>query len=192
MPPSGCRPRRKHGSGFQAVVTNCLPMARQGYWHHFQDGWDDTRFPPLEGRAVPSMARSFCRRANRPGKMELTSGPTGDLEPRLTAALQGVVMRGKARAPGDKTMVDALTPSRRCPQDDHRRRTLARRCPGLGRCRPTGHGGNDPLVARKGRARAIWASEAPVTKIRERLLVLILECAAIAGKASTSKSAAWA
>jgi dihydroxyacetone kinase-like protein len=83
------------------------------------------------------------------GKSELSSQ---DWAEALTKGLEGVVMRGKAE-PGDKTMVDALTPARDALKEaldegasfgDALRRSAA--------AAEEGMKGTIPLVARKGRA----------------------------------------
>jgi phosphoenolpyruvate---glycerone phosphotransferase subunit DhaL len=83
------------------------------------------------------------------GKSELSSH---DWSEALTKGLEGVVMRGKAE-PGDKTMVDALTPARDALREalvegasfgDALRRSAA--------AAEEGMKGTIPLVARKGRA----------------------------------------
>jgi dihydroxyacetone kinase-like protein len=83
------------------------------------------------------------------GKPELSSQ---DWSEALTKGLEGVVMRGKAE-PGDKTMVDALTPARDALKEaleegasfgDALRRSAA--------AAEEGMKGTIPLVARKGRA----------------------------------------
>jgi len=83
------------------------------------------------------------------GKMELT---LGDWTEALEAALNGVVMRGKAEI-GDKTMVDAITPAvnalKQALQENLPIKTAVSHSVEAAK---TGMEGTIPLVARKGRA----------------------------------------
>lgn len=83
------------------------------------------------------------------GKMELN---LADWTEALEAALNGVIMRGKAE-PGDKTMVDALTPAvaslkQSIPEDQPIHKALELSAEAARQ----GMEGTTPLVARKGRA----------------------------------------
>jgi dihydroxyacetone kinase-like protein len=83
------------------------------------------------------------------GKMELS---LADWTEALEAALNGVIMRGKAE-PGDKTMVDALTPAvaalkQSIPENQSIHKALELSAEAARR----GMEGTTPLVARKGRA----------------------------------------
>ena len=83
------------------------------------------------------------------GKMELN---LADWTEALEAALNGVIMRGKAE-PGDKTMVDALTPAvatlkQSIPENQPIHRALELSAEAARQ----GMEGTTPLVARKGRA----------------------------------------
>jgi dihydroxyacetone kinase-like protein len=98
---------------------------------------------PLYGTLFMQMGMALA------GKPELSSQ---DWSEALTKGLEGVVMRGKAE-PGDKTMVDALTPARDALREaleegasfgDALRRSAA--------AAEEGMKGTIPLVARKGRA----------------------------------------
>ncbi len=83
------------------------------------------------------------------GKMELT---LEDWYAALEAALNGVIMRGKAEL-GDKTMVDALTPGSECPQTGRGcQRTLAKALTLSAEAAKQGMEATIPMVARKGRA----------------------------------------
>lgn len=83
------------------------------------------------------------------GKMELTGA---DWAEALEAALNGVIMRGKAE-PGDKTMVDALTPAlnafKQSLLENQPTHIALERSAEAAR---QGMEGTTPLVARKGRA----------------------------------------
>lgn len=83
------------------------------------------------------------------GKMELTLADWTDA---LEAALNGVVMRGKA-ALGDKTMVDALTPAvTALKQSIPDGQTISQALELSAEAARKGMEGTIPLVARKGRA----------------------------------------
>lgn len=83
------------------------------------------------------------------GKMELSLADWGDA---LEAALNGIIMRGKAEL-GDKTMVDAITPAvqalKQAMQDQQPINTALALS---ARAAQKGMEGTIPLVARKGRA----------------------------------------
>lgn len=83
------------------------------------------------------------------GKMELSLADWADA---LEAALNGVIMRGKAE-PGDKTMVDALTPAVAALKQsipDHQ--SIGEALERSAEAARKGMEGTIPLVARKGRA----------------------------------------
>jgi len=83
------------------------------------------------------------------GKMELTLADWGEA---LEAALNGIIMRGKAEV-GDKTMVDALTPAVQALKQalqDHQPINAALAL--SAQAAQKGMEGTIPLVARKGRA----------------------------------------
>ncbi len=83
------------------------------------------------------------------GKMELT---LEEWTAAIDAAVQGVVMRGKAEL-GDKTMVDALTPALNALQNAVENGTaLPSALQKSAEAARTGMEGTIPLVARKGRA----------------------------------------
>lgn len=83
------------------------------------------------------------------GKMELSPE---DWANALEAALNGVVMRGKAEL-GDKTMVDALTPAvRALKQATSENQPLGVALAGSAEAARQGMEATTPLVARKGRA----------------------------------------
>jgi dihydroxyacetone kinase-like protein len=83
------------------------------------------------------------------GKMELSAA---DWAEALEAALNGVVMRGKAQL-GDKTMVDALTPAvSALKQAVQENRSISEALNGSAEAARQGMEATIPLVARKGRA----------------------------------------
>jgi dihydroxyacetone kinase-like protein len=83
------------------------------------------------------------------GKMELSAA---DWAEALEAALNGVIMRGKAQL-GDKTMVDALTPAvNALKQAVQENRSISEALNGSAEAARQGMEATIPLVARKGRA----------------------------------------
>jgi dihydroxyacetone kinase-like protein len=83
------------------------------------------------------------------GKMELSAA---DWAEALEAALNGIIMRGKANL-GDKTMVDALTPAvNALKQAVQENRSIPEALNGSAEAARQGMEGTIPLVARKGRA----------------------------------------
>lgn len=83
------------------------------------------------------------------GKMELSAA---DWAEALEAALNGIIMRGKAQL-GDKTMVDALTPAvNALKQAVQENRSIPEALNGSAEAAKQGMEGTIPLVARKGRA----------------------------------------
>ena len=83
------------------------------------------------------------------GKMELSAA---DWAEALEAALNGIIMRGKAEL-GDKTMVDALTPAvNALKQAVQENRSISEALNGSAEAARQGMEATIPLVARKGRA----------------------------------------
>jgi dihydroxyacetone kinase-like protein len=83
------------------------------------------------------------------GKMELSAA---DWAEALEAALNGVIMRGKAQL-GDKTMVDALTPAvNALKQAVQENRSISEALNGSAEAARQGMEATIPMVARKGRA----------------------------------------
>jgi dihydroxyacetone kinase-like protein len=82
------------------------------------------------------------------GKMELS---LEDWTTALEAALSGVVMRGKAE-PGDKTMVDALTPAVQVLKNTNAGTPISQALLASAMAAKDGMLATTPLVARKGRA----------------------------------------
>jgi len=109
-----------------------------------------TLISTVGGAAGPLYGTFFLQAGSKTaGKMELS---LADVSIAFDAALNGVVMRGKAE-PGDKTMVDALTPA-----VDTLKKALADNAPlniALQQMAGSARQGMEatiPLVARKGRA----------------------------------------
>ncbi|MBB4907523.1 dihydroxyacetone kinase subunit DhaL [Actinophytocola algeriensis] len=104
-----------------------------------------TLISKVGGAAGPLYGTAFLR-ASTAVKDRAELEPA-DLTEALTAALGGIVARGKAE-PGDKTMVDALDPAVRAAKGDTATELLA----AAAAAAETGADATVPLVARKGRA----------------------------------------
>lgn len=104
-----------------------------------------TLISKVGGAAGPLYGTAFLR-ASTAVKDRAELEPA-DLAEALTAALGGVVARGKAE-PGDKTMVDALDPAVKAAKGD----TAAELLAAAADAAETGADSTVPLVARKGRA----------------------------------------
>lgn len=104
-----------------------------------------TLISKVGGAAGPLYGTAFLR-ASAAVKDRAELEPA-DLADALTAALGGVVARGKAE-PGDKTMVDALDPAVRAAKGD----TAAELLTAAADAARLGADATVPLVARKGRA----------------------------------------
>jgi dihydroxyacetone kinase-like protein len=104
-----------------------------------------TLISKVGGAAGPLYGTAFLR-ASTAVKDRAELEPA-DLTEALTAALGGIVARGKAE-PGDKTMVDALDPAVRAAKGD----TAAELLAAAADAAETGADATVPLVARKGRA----------------------------------------
>jgi dihydroxyacetone kinase-like protein len=104
-----------------------------------------TLISKVGGAAGPLYGTAFLRAATAV-KDRAELGPA-DVTEALTAALGGVVARGKAEV-GDKTMVDALTPAVHAAAGDSVADVLA----AAAAAAATGADTTVPLVARKGRA----------------------------------------
>ncbi|MFC4855762.1 dihydroxyacetone kinase subunit DhaL [Actinophytocola glycyrrhizae] len=104
-----------------------------------------TLISKVGGAAGPLYGTAFLRASTAvKDRAELTPA---DLAEALTAALGGVVARGKAE-PGDKTMVDALDPAVQAAKGD----TVAELLAAAADAAAAGADTTVPLVARKGRA----------------------------------------
>ena len=104
-----------------------------------------TLISKVGGAAGPLYGTAFLRASTAvKDRAELTPA---DVTEALTAALGGVVARGKAEL-GDKTMVDALDPAARAAKGD----TVAAVLTAAAAAAEAGADTTVPLVARKGRA----------------------------------------
>lgn len=135
--------------GFKAVVNKLADNSDKDIGTIFKTV-GMTLLSTVGGAGGPLYGTFFLQAGMKsPGKMELN---LQDWTEALEAALNGVVMRGKAE-PGDKTMVDALTPA-----VDSLKESLASNTPlnvALEKSAEAAHQGmlaTIPWVARKGRA----------------------------------------
>ncbi|RZS39108.1 dihydroxyacetone kinase DhaL subunit [Herbihabitans rhizosphaerae] len=104
-----------------------------------------TLISKVGGAAGPLYGTAFLRASTAvKDRAELTAA---DVAEALTAALGGVVARGKAE-PGDKTMVDALTPAVQAATGESITEVLT----AAAEAAQAGADATVPLVARKGRA----------------------------------------
>ncbi len=130
--------------GFQAVVA-ALDTATPDSPAAVLKLVASTLISKVGGAAGPLYGTAFLR-ASAAVKDRAELGPA-DVVEALTAALGGVVARGKA-AVGDKTMVDALEPAVAAASGD----TVAAVLSAAAEAARTGAESTVPLVARKGRA----------------------------------------
>ncbi len=130
--------------GFAAVVAK-LDAAEPGTPGAVLKLVATTLISTVGGASGPLFGTAFLRAATAVGDVpELDSAAVTTA---LTAALQGVVDRGKAE-PGDKTMVDALTPAAAAAVGDSPAAVLRAAADAAER----GAEATTPLVAHKGRA----------------------------------------
>lgn len=135
--------------GFAAVVAKLPTVADKDIGAIFKTV-GMTLVSTVGGASGPLYGTMFMQFGSATtGKMELT---LADWTQALESGLGGIVMRGKAQ-PGDKTMVDALTPALAAiKQAGADQKEL---CEALKLCADAAAKGRDetiPLVARKGRA----------------------------------------
>jgi dihydroxyacetone kinase-like protein len=135
--------------GFKAVLTKLPDLASKDIGTIFKTV-GMTLISTVGGAGGPLYGTFFLQAGMKTtGKMELSAA---DWSSALEAAVAGVVMRGKAE-PGDKTMVDALTPAMQALQAAVQAETTIpealRRSAEAAR---QGMEATTPLVARKGRA----------------------------------------
>jgi dihydroxyacetone kinase-like protein len=104
-----------------------------------------TLISKVGGAAGPLYGTAFLRASTAVKDREELA--PADITAALTAALGGIVARGKAE-PGDKTMVDALDPAVKAAAGDTAAAVLAAAADAA----ETGADATTPLVARKGRA----------------------------------------
>lgn len=135
--------------GFKAVLTKLPDISDKDIGTIFKTV-GMTLISTVGGAGGPLYGTFFLQIGMKTaGKMELN---LNDWTEAMDAALSGVVMRGKAE-PGDKTMVDALTPAvnalKQAVQDNV---PLTQALDLSAQAAQTGMEATIPLVARKGRA----------------------------------------
>lgn len=135
--------------GFKAVITKMPEYSDKDIGTIFKTV-GMTLISTVGGAGGPLYGTFFLQAGMKTaGKMELS---LSDWCVALEAALAGVVMRGKAE-PGDKTMVDALTPAvnalKKALEDNTTEKQALDQCAEAAR---QGMEATTPLVARKGRA----------------------------------------
>lgn len=135
--------------GFKAVIAKKAEYADKDIGTIFKTV-GMTLLSTVGGAGGPLYGTLFLRAGMvTAGKMELT---LEEWTAAVDAAVQGVVMRGKAE-PGDKTMVDALTPALDALRESVANGTTLKDA--LRKSADAARGGMEatiPLVARKGRA----------------------------------------
>ena len=107
-----------------------------------------TLLSTVGGASGPLFGTAFLRAATAAGDSAVLDGPV--VARLLRAALDGVVARGKAQ-PGEKTMVDALTPAVEA-ADRVGDASVAEVLQAAARAAADGASATVPLLARKGRA----------------------------------------
>jgi phosphoenolpyruvate---glycerone phosphotransferase subunit DhaL len=135
--------------GFQAVVTKLPEMSEKDIGTIFKTV-GMTLLSTVGGAGGPLYGTFFIQAGTKAvGKMELSPE---DWAAALEAALNGVVMRGKAEV-GDKTMVDALTPAvKTLKQAISDQQPFGKALRLSADAAKQGMEATTPLVARKGRA----------------------------------------
>ncbi len=135
--------------GFQAVMNKMPEMSDKDIGTIFKTV-GMTLLSTVGGAGGPLYGTFFIQAGTKTaGKMELT---LEDWYNALDAALNGVIMRGKAEL-GDKTMVDALTPAvKALKQAVSEKQAIGTALRASADAAKAGMEGTTPLVARKGRA----------------------------------------
>ncbi|GAB4495238.1 MAG: dihydroxyacetone kinase subunit DhaL [Anaerolineales bacterium] len=135
--------------GFQAVMGKMPEMADKDIGTIFKTV-AMTLLSTVGGAGGPLYGTLFLQAGLKTiGKMELT---LDDLIAMMEAAVQGVVMRGKAE-PGDKTMIDALTPALNALKNAAEQHlSVQQAVQNAATAAEQGMKATIPLVARKGRA----------------------------------------
>lgn len=135
--------------GFQAVMNKMPEMSDKDIGTIFKTV-GMTLLSTVGGAGGPLYGTFFIQAGTKTaGKMELT---LEDWYNALDAALNGVIMRGKAEL-GDKTMVDALTPAvKALKQAVGEKQAIGLGLRASADAAKAGMEGTTPLVARKGRA----------------------------------------
>ena len=147
--------------GFRAVMNKIIDISNMDIGTAFKTV-GMTLLSTVGGAGGPLYGTFFLQIGMKTvGKMELNLAEWAEA---VEAALNGVVMRGKAEV-GDKTMVDALTPAVEALKQAVRDNQPINKALELStEAARQGMEGTTPLVARKG-APAIWESAAPVIRI---------------------------
>lgn len=135
--------------GFKAVINKMPEMRDKDIGTIFKTV-GMTLLSTVGGAGGPLYGTFFIQAGSKTaGKMELTLQDWADA---LEAALNGVIMRGKAQI-GDKTMVDALTPAvEALKQALQENQPINQALQHSADAAQKGMEGTVPLVARKGRA----------------------------------------
>jgi len=135
--------------GFKAVMTKMPEMSEKDIGTIFKTV-GMTLLSTVGGAGGPLYGTLFLQAGMKTaGKMELTLEDWCSI---MEAALSGVVMRGKAE-PGDKTMVDSLTPAVHSLKQSHENGTPFGKALAMSaEAARQGMETTIPLVARKGRA----------------------------------------
>jgi phosphoenolpyruvate---glycerone phosphotransferase subunit DhaL len=135
--------------GFQAVMNKMPEISDKDIGTIFKTV-GMTLLSTVGGAGGPLYGTFFIQAGTKTsGKMELT---LEDWTNALEAALNGVIMRGKAEL-GDKTMVDALSPAvNALKQAVIEKQSIPQALTASAQAAKTGMEATTPLVARKGRA----------------------------------------
>lgn len=135
--------------GFQAVMNKMPEISDKDIGTIFKTV-GMTLLSTVGGAGGPLYGTFFIQAGTKTsGKMELT---LEDWTNALEAALNGVIMRGKAEL-GDKTMVDALAPAvNALKQAVNEKQPIPQALTASAQAAKTGMEATTPLVARKGRA----------------------------------------
>jgi dihydroxyacetone kinase-like protein len=135
--------------GFQAVMNKMPEISDKDIGTIFKTV-GMTLLSTVGGAGGPLYGTFFIQAGTKTsGKMELT---LEDWTNALEAALNGVIMRGKAEL-GDKTMVDALAPAvNALKQAVIEKQSIPQALTASAQAAKTGMEATTPLVARKGRA----------------------------------------
>jgi dihydroxyacetone kinase-like protein len=135
--------------GFRAVITKMPEIADKDIGTIFKTV-GMTLLSTVGGAGGPLYGTFFLQAGMKTaGKMELS---LDDWISALEAAVNGVVMRGKAEL-GDKTMVDALTPALNAlKQAEDEKKSMGEALRFSAEAAKQGMEATTPLVARKGRA----------------------------------------
>ena len=140
-----------HGINMDRGMTAAraqLPTLRDGQPGAMFKGVGRTLISIVGGASGPLYGTFFLRLGTALGETDEVA--TADLARALRAGLDGIIALGKA-GPGDKTMVDAMTPAVEAVEAGAEG-DLAAALDAAARAAAAGRDGITPLVARKGRA----------------------------------------